>query len=153
MVYTNILPLTFTILQFTFITTGSSPSDDNNKNQGKPFTFKEEIKLIECAEKQSINDWVNNLPVIKTQDDNILDEINNINLQRKKDSVLSQYLELDGFQHILAMPLQSICNVGKWFSLTKWLWRCGATDGERYICMDNFTPTYKIIHVLYILSE
>jgi hypothetical protein len=102
-----------------------------------------EQKQIEVGEKESLNKWANNLPIFKTQDSNILDTINNMFFQRKKDPFISKYLEIDDFQHIIAMPLQSMCNVGKWFSLTKWFWRCGATDGERYVCMDNlYTDIY-----------
>ena len=138
MVYTDIFTLAFTLFQFTFITVHGSQSGNSNKEQHENVTFKDEVKPIECGKKQSLNEWVNNLPIIKKQDEDVLNKINNVFLQRPKNLSISNYIELDNFQHLLAIPMQSICNVGKWFSLTKWLWRCGATDGERYICMDNF---------------
>ena len=138
MVYTDIFTLAFTLIQFTFITVPGSQSGNSNKEQHENVTFKDEVKPIECGKKQSLNEWVNNLPIIKKQDEDVLNTINNVFLQRPKNLSISHYIELDNFQHLLAIPMQSICNVGKWFSLTKWLWRCGATDGERYICMDNF---------------
>ena len=35
------------------------------------------------------------------------------------------------------MPLQSVCTVGKFFG-GGWMGGCGALDGNKYVCLDQF---------------
>ena len=35
------------------------------------------------------------------------------------------------------MPLQSVCTVGKFFG-GQWRSGCGALDGNKYVCLDDF---------------
>ena len=82
--------------------------------------------------------WANQLPILKTQDQNIVAYMKNLFYQNEINPLLSADDVIDNFQRIMALPLQTVCNVGKWVSLKRWHSECGSTDGERYLCMDNF---------------
>ena len=85
-----------------------------------------------------LNEWANNLPILKQQDDNIVNHMKDLVRQQDANPLLSDETLIEQFQRILAFPLQAVCNVGKWVALKRWHWRGGSTDGERYLCMDNF---------------
>ncbi len=48
----------------------------------------------------------------------------------------------DRFYSIMNMPLQSVCTVGKFFG-GNWLSHCGAFDGNKYVCLDDFYGNVK----------
>ena len=93
---------------------------------------------IMCNDHESLNTWANNLPILKIQDRNIVNHMKDLVRQQETNPLLSEDTVIDHFQRILALPLQTACHVGKWVSLKRWLYNCGSTDGERYLCMDNF---------------
>ena len=85
-----------------------------------------------------VGEWANELPILKAQDQGIVDHMRELVHQNEINPLLSEDDFIDHFQRILALPLQTVCNVGKWISLKRWHAKCGSTDGERYLCMDNF---------------
>ena len=90
-----------------------------------------------------LNKWANSLPVLKEQDAHIVNHMKALVRHQEENPLLSDDEVIDHFQRIMALPLQTACHVGKWVSLKKWLANCGSTDGERYLCMDNF---YRDVH-------
>ena len=100
---------------------------------------------VESEGKQNVDKlsiWANRLPVMKEQDALIVNNMKELVRQQETNPLLSDDDIIDHFHSIMAFPLQTACHVGKWFSLRNWL-ACGSTDGERYVCMDNF---YRDIH-------
>ena len=100
-------------------------------------------KTQEALESQldrygKVGTWANELPILKSQDQGIVDHMRDLSQQNEMDPLLSEDDFIDHFQRIIALPLQTVCNVGKWVSLKRWHPECGSTDGERYLCMDNF---------------
>ena len=43
----------------------------------------------------------------------------------------------DQFYSFVNMPVQSVCTVGKFFG-GRWLGQCGAFDGHKFVCLDQF---------------
>ena len=85
-----------------------------------------------------VGTWANELPILKSQDQGIIAHMRDLSQQNEANPLLSEDDFIDHFQRIIALPLQTVCNVGKWVSLRRWHPECGSTDGERYLCMDNF---------------
>jgi hypothetical protein len=118
----------------------------NEINKDGPQTCNNQV---ECESKQNfdeldeLNRWANNLPVLKQQDASIVNHMKDLVRQQRTNPLLTDEAVIDHFQRIMALPLQTACHVGKYVSLKRWLHRCGAMDGQRYLCMDNF---YRDIH-------
>ena len=89
-------------------------------------------------EVTDLNNWANNLSILKHQDRDIVNHMKDLVRQQELNPELSDDLVIDHFQRIMAFPLQTACNVGKWIALKRWNYGCGSTHGERYLCMDNF---------------
>ena len=85
-----------------------------------------------------VGTWANELPILKSQDQGIVGHMKDLAQQNEMNPLLLEDDIIDHFQRIMALPLQTACNVGKWISLKRWHPECGSTDGERYLCMDNF---------------
>ena len=94
--------------------------------------------LEACDDIEQLNEWANNLPVLKAQDDNIVRYMRDLVHLQENDPLLTDEMVIDHFQLIMALPLQTACHVGKWIALKRWHSNCGSTDGEQYLCMDNF---------------
>ena len=99
--------------------------------------------LLSTCGLDELNKWANSLPILKEQDHNIVMHMKDLVRQQETNPLLSDDMVIDHFQRIMALPLQTACHVGKWVALKRWLPNCGATDGERYLCMDNF---YEDVH-------
>ena len=94
--------------------------------------------LEECEDVETLNEWANNLPILKNQDNNIVNFMRSLVHQQETDPMLTDDAVIDHFQLIMALPLQTACHVGKFVALKRWHSNCGSTDGEQYLCMDNF---------------
>ena len=102
-----------------------------------------EKSVKESEEIGELNKWANNLPILKQQDLDIVNHMKDLVHQQENNPQLSDDLVIDHFQRIMAFPLQTACSVGKWVAFKRWNYGCGSTDGERYLCMDNFYKDIK----------
>ena len=72
-----------------------------------------------CPKMDSLNNWANNLPILKTQDLNIIKLMKDLVQEQTINTSLSDDTVIDHFQHIMALPLQTFCSVGKWIALDR----------------------------------
>ena len=88
--------------------------------------------------QNELSKWANNLPILQAQDNRMIKHMKDLVAQHELNPILLDDDIIDDFQRILAFPLQTVCHVGKWVALNRWSRTGGSTDGERYLCMDNF---------------
>ena len=91
-----------------------------------------------CYRYRRLVTWTNELPILKQQDQSIVAYRRSLLYENEITPLLSENDVIGHFHHIMALPLQTVCNVGKWILLKRWLSHCGSTDGQRYLCLDNF---------------
>jgi hypothetical protein len=75
-------------------------------------------------------EWSKNIPAIKSEDQRRLNTIIHKPNNQTLDGIREQF-----FSYI-NMPLQSVCNVGKFFG-GQWLDGCGGMDGHKFVCLDK----------------
>ena len=121
---------------------GSPDTPDKTKQDVCEFSVEHETNSKPQGLNE-LNEWANNLPILKAQDDSIISHMKDLIRQQENNPLISKDTIIDHFQRILAFPLQTVCHVGKIIALQKWSHVGGATDGERYLCMDNFFKDIK----------
>ena len=126
-------------VSFTFLGLALGSEDKSDKtNQDTCDHIVQHETDLKSQESIELNEWANNLPILKAQDEGIILHMKDLVRQQENNPSLSDDMIIDHFQRIMAFPLQTVCHVGKWVALKRWHWRGGSTDGERYLCMDNF---------------
>ena len=126
-----------TFLSFLICGQALASLDDSNRNTQNLCDLQDDHARDNKA-KNEISEWANNLPILKDQDDRNINHMKYLVAENEKNPKLSEDDFIDHFQRILALPLQTVCHVGKWVALNRWNKKGGSTDGERYLCMDNF---------------
>ena len=126
-----------TVFNFLIYGQALASLDDSNENKHTLYDLQDECTR-DIKAKNEISEWANNLPILKDQDDRNINHMKDLVAQHETNPMLSEDDIIDHFQRILALPLQTVCHVGKWVALNRWNKKGGSTDGERYLCMDNF---------------
>ena len=79
---------------------------------------------------KSLEEWSKTIPALQSEDEKRTEKLLSILTDPSLEDVKDQ------FYRIANMPLQTICTVGKTFG-GRWLSKCGALDGNKYVCLDK----------------
>ena len=92
----------------------------------------------ERSEFDKVRDWANNIPVLKDRDEKLYKMLETmVTTIEDKLTGMTDEQAVDAFYRFISLPMQTHCTIGKWLSMGKWYPANGATDGEKYVCMDN----------------